>query len=48
MVRSTQVPSTYKLPKTQLRWSLNGRRFDCGSAEGYIDAIRHVADLRAI
>lgn len=28
--------------------TLNGRRFDCGSVEGYIDAIRHVADLRAI
>ena len=26
----------------------NGLRFDCGSVEGYIDAIRHVANLRAI
>ena len=23
---------------------LNGRRFDCGSVEGYLDAIMHVAD----
>ena len=28
--------------------TLNGRRFDCGSVEGYLDAIRYVADLRAI
>jgi UTP--glucose-1-phosphate uridylyltransferase len=27
---------------------LNGCRFDCGSIQGYLDAIRHVADLRAI
>ena len=27
---------------------LNGCRFDCGSVEGYLDAIRRVADLRAI
>ena len=26
--------------------SLNGRRFDCGSVEGYLDAIMHVADRR--
>ena len=25
---------------------LNGRRFDCGSVEGYLDAIMHVADRR--
>ena len=25
---------------------LNGRRFDCGSVEGYLDAITHVADRR--
>ncbi|MDA9324121.1 UTP--glucose-1-phosphate uridylyltransferase GalU [bacterium] len=28
--------------------TLNGRRFDCGSVQGYLDAIRHIADLRAI
>ena len=28
--------------------TLDGRRFDCGSVEGYLDAIRHVANLRAI
>ena len=28
--------------------TLNGRRFDCGSLEGYLDAIRYVADLKAI
>ena len=28
--------------------TLNGRRFDCGSIQGYLDAIRHEADLRAI
>ena len=27
--------------------TLNGRRFDCGSVEGYLDAIKHVAELRA-
>ena len=27
---------------------LNGCRFDCGSVQGYLDAIRHIADLRAI
>ena len=26
--------------------TLNGRRFDCGSVEGYLDAIMHVADRR--
>jgi UTP--glucose-1-phosphate uridylyltransferase len=26
--------------------TLNGRRFDCGSVEGYLDAIMHVADGR--
>lgn len=25
---------------------LNGRRFDCGSVRGYLDAIMHVADRR--
>ena len=25
---------------------LNGRRFDCGSVQGYLDAIMHVADRR--
>ena len=25
---------------------LNGRRFDCGSVEGYLDAIMHVAESR--
>jgi UTP--glucose-1-phosphate uridylyltransferase len=25
--------------------SLNGRRFDCGSVKGYLDAIMYVADL---
>ena len=25
---------------------LNGRRFDCGSVEGYLDAIMHVAKRR--
>ena len=25
---------------------LNGRRFDCGSVSGYLDAIMHVADRR--
>ena len=28
--------------------SLNGHRFDCGSVQGYLNAIRHIADLRAI
>lgn len=27
--------------------TLNGRRFDCGSVRGYLDAIMHVAHLRA-
>jgi UTP--glucose-1-phosphate uridylyltransferase len=27
---------------------LNGRRFDCGGVQGYLEAIRHVADLRTI
>lgn len=27
--------------------TLNGRRFDCGSVQGYLDAIRHIADRRA-
>ena len=27
---------------------LNGRRFDCGSVEGYLDAMRHIANLRAV
>ena len=26
--------------------TLNGRRFDCGSVQGYLDAIMHVADRR--
>ena len=26
---------------------LNGRRFDCGSVQGYLDAITHLADLRS-
>ena len=26
---------------------LNGRRFDCGNVQGYLDAILHVADRRA-
>lgn len=25
---------------------LNGRRFDCGSVQGYLDAIMHVADIK--
>jgi len=25
---------------------LNGRRFDCGSMRGYLDAIMHMADHR--
>ena len=25
---------------------LKGRRFDCGSVEGYLDAIMHVAERR--
>ena len=25
---------------------LNGRRFDCGSVQGYLDAIKNVADCR--
>ena len=25
---------------------LNGRRFDCGSVQGYLDAIAHVAGYR--
>ena len=28
--------------------TLNGRRFDCGSVQGYLDAIKHVADYRTI
>ena len=28
--------------------TLNGRRFDCGSVQGYLDAIMHVADRRMI
>ena len=27
--------------------TLNGRRFDCGSVQGYLDAIMHMIDLRA-
>ena len=26
--------------------TLNGRRFDCGSVQGYLDAIMHMADRR--
>ena len=26
--------------------TLNGRRFDCGIVQGYLDAIMHVADRR--
>ena len=26
--------------------TLNGRRFDCGSVEGYLDAIMYVANRR--
>ena len=26
--------------------TLNGRRFDCGSVQGILDAIMHVADRR--
>ena len=25
---------------------LNGRRFDCGSVEGYLEAIMHIAERR--
>ena len=27
--------------------TLNGRRFDCGSVQGYLDAIMYMANLRA-
>ena len=28
--------------------TLNGRRFDCGSVQGYLDAIMHVAERRKL